>query len=386
MSFERPQAREASLFNDPSFPDLTISKFVAIQLKIPTDNVIDNLYRALPLEKQTVVNKQLIEKAVNFKVNASGAIILMINTNEGLQLIYGNSQRRKKVVSSNGSCEEKESMADTAIREFSEEIGNPQEKGILSRVVKNIKNSRSVEITNKIGRTCEEIANRIIEQQADKNKLYINMSSLYANDTPVNIRALTHEIESLNEKLKKSAPYYNPAVILIFGDRNAGIAPANLSDPTSKEEACKLINNFKENCQGNITSSFSRIFALNFDEKTDSSAIKEALSAIIDLTENNEIGLISKTELESLLSLDLNQQEIKEQFKKEYFSPSFENIVAHKGKHSPNEFLNNLEKLSSQVNKIGSGVLNSANVSPAANPTDTVTTKQQDVIGHQGPR
>lgn len=356
-----------SQFNDPSFPAMSISKYAATKLDLAEDKVIDALYSALPAGKQNDANKELIEKAMKYKVNASGAIILMVNTNEGMQLVYANSQRRKKVVSSNGACEEKESMAETAVREFSEEIGNPDKKGILNSIISNINNCRSIEVTNKIGNTAADIANRIVEQLADKGKLYINMSSLYVNESPVNIRALTQEIEALNVKLQKSAPYYNQAVTLIFGDKNAGINPANLADPTSKESACKIINDFKENCQSNITPSFSAIFGSEFNETTNSSTIKEALSAIVDLTENNALGLIPKDELTSLLSLDLNQKDVKEKFKKDFFAPSFENILAHKGKKSPGDFISGFEKLSSTVSKSSTGTFSGH---PSPTPSD----------------
>src|SRR5260221_245146 len=92
----------SGIYNDPDFPALTIKEFSAKQLHIHPDHVIDKLFEALPEEKRTGANRALIEKGTALTVNASGAIMMMVNTNEGLQLICANSQRRKGVVQTNG--------------------------------------------------------------------------------------------------------------------------------------------------------------------------------------------------------------------------------------------------------------------------------------------
>ncbi len=340
-----------TLFNDRTFPGLSIKKFVATELGLPEDVVVETLFHALPDEKQTAENKQFIEKAMLFTVNASGAVILMVNTNDGIKLVYGNSQRRKKVISSNGACEENESMAQTAIREFCEELGNPPEKGILCGIMRDANNCRSLGVSNKIGKSAEEIASRIVETKADKNRLYFNISALYVNEVPVNITALSREIETLNVKLTNSAPYYNAAVMFVFGDRASGKPAADLTDISVKIEACKLITRFQENCRDNISSNFHALFELNYDHNTTAETVKSALLAIIDLTENNSLGLISKAELESLLTL-LNQKGDLSQFKKEFFAPSFENLLPHQGEKTPSEFLDGLQKLALLADKI----------------------------------
>lgn len=343
-------------YNDNLFPNLTIKQFAARQLQVPEERVTDILFHSLPADKQTPVNKELLEKGMSLKVNASGAIILMVNTNHGLQLVYADSQRRKKVVSSNGSCEVSESMAHTAVREFMEELGNPSEKGILCSIVYRLENCHSLEVTDKIGKTAEEIASRIIETQADKNKLYINMSALYVNTDPVNIRHLEKEIEQLNEKLKISTPFYQQTVLFLYGDNVRGVKAADFKESAVRSEACKLINSFIDKCQPNITTSFLSIFKSSYDDNTDVKVIKEALSAIVDLTENKALGLLSKVTLEELLSLDLTQKDIRDEFKKQYFMASFENILLHKDKRTPSEFLASLEKLASKISIISLGL------------------------------
>lgn len=343
-------------FNDNLFPNLTIKQFAARQLQVPEERVTDVLFHALPADKQTPANKELLEKAMPLKVNASGAMILMVNTNHGLQLVYADSQRRKRVVSSNGSCEESESMAHTAVREFMEELGNPSEKGILCSIVYKLGNCYSLEVTNKIGKTAKEMASRMIETQADQKKLYINMSALYVNTDSVNIRHLEQEIEQLNEKLKISAPFYQQAVLFLYGDSASGVKAADFKDAVVRSEACKLINSFIDQCQPNITTSFLSIFKLRYDDKIDGKVIKSALSAIVDLTENKALGLISKATLEELLSLDLTQKAICDEFRKQYFMASFENILLHKDQRTPGEFLASLEKLASKVSRISLGL------------------------------
>lgn len=344
-----PALINTSMFNDRTFPGLSIKKFVAKELGLSEDVIVERLFHALPEEKQTLENKQFIEKAMSFTVNASGAVILMINTNDGLKLVYGNSQRRKKVISSNGACEENESMAETAIREFCEELGNPPERGILCGIMRDANNCRSLGVSNKIGKSAAEIASRIVETKADKNRLYFNISALYVNEVPVNINALSSEIATLNDKLAISAPYYSKAVIFVFGA--SGKPVADLADISVKIEACNLITRFQENCRNNISANFHALFELNYDDKTTADTVKSALLAIIDLTENNSLGLISKAELESLLTL-LNQKGDLSQFKKEFFAPSFENLLPHQGEKTPSEFLDGLQKLALLADKI----------------------------------
>jgi len=328
-------------FRDPLFPKTAVKTFIAKQLGISEESVADSLWQALAKDKQTDEHRQMIEKAISQTVNASGAIILIVNTNQGPQLIYGESQRRKKVVSSNGACEPDESIATTAIREFKEESGNPPQKGILSSIVNNEDNCQSLEITNQIGRSLEEIANRII----NKKVLYINMSCLYVNTTPVNITLLKQELAELNLKLKTAAPFYQPAVLLLFGDRAKGIAPADLSDTEVLAKARELIEQFKEHCAANITENFAQHFSPD-------SSIKKSLEAIIDLSENSEMGTIAHEQLVSLLSLDFSDNAVVTAFRKEYFMPSFENISPHKGKRSPVHFLADIERMASQAKHI----------------------------------
>jgi hypothetical protein len=369
----RLNSETLALYNDKLFPNLTIKQFAARQLHIPEEGVLYALFHALPVEKQTIENKALLEKAMNLSVNASGAIILMVNTNQGLRLVYAESQRRKRVVSSNGACEASESMAQTALREFVEELGNPSERGILCSIVFNPKNCRSLEVTDKIGVTAEAIAARIIEKKADKNGLYVNVSALYVNSTPVNIRHLEQEIEQLNEKLKTATIYYQPAVHFLFGDRATGVQPADFKDATKRAEAFVLINDFVAKCRPSITANFAALFALRFDPETNPSVIKDALLAIVDLTENKAVGLLPKAELEELLSRDLTQKATLDEFKKQYFVASFENILLHKGKRTPSEFLASLENLASQVSVMTLGL-------PVAETVEAVAPDERKVV------
>ncbi len=331
-------------FSDPAFPKTTIQSFAAAQLAIPEEQVMSALWSALAADKQTEANRQMLEKAMKQTVNASGAIILIINTNNGPQLIYGESQRRKKVVCSNGACEPGESISATAIREFREESGHPAENGILSSIVNNSNNCRSLEMTNQIGRNAEEIANRIINKKA----LYLNVSSLYVNTDPVNINHLQLELAELNKKLAAAAPFYQPAVLLLFGDREAGIKPADLTDPAVQAKARELIADFNSACSQNITENFALIIGTD-------KPIKPALEAIVDLSENKEMGLIPKEKLISLLSLDFKNSETVSAFKKDFFMPSFENIIPHMGERKPAVFLSDLENISFKTSHINLG-------------------------------
>lgn len=379
MSIDRGQTDVINQFKDPSFSSQTILEYAAKQLKIPEEKVADAIYEALPAEDKNDANKRIIERALKFSVNASGSIMLLVNTNEEIALVHGDSQRRKLVAASNGACEAKESMEKTAGREFSEELGNPAKNGVLDKIVSDINNCRSIKETNKIGKTASDIAKRLMdpgvkeeilkimekEQEAAKKnkpfteskcgKLYINQSSLYVNDSPVNITALKNELESLSAKLKVSAPFYFPAVQMVYGDKD--IKPADLSDPGQKAKAVEQLNNFKQKCQANITSNFSDLFAKEFNDTTPPKVVKEALGAIIDLTENKAITYTSGKALLEVMSLDLKNDDQKKQLKEKFFAPSFEDFLAHRNKdEKSSDFINRMEKLASTSNKVTLGM------------------------------
>jgi len=145
-----------------------------------------------------------------------------------------------------------------------------------------------------------------------------------------------------------AAPFYQPAVSLLFGDREAGIKPADLADPVIQAKARELIANFNSACSQNITDNFADIIAPD-------KPIKPALEAIVDLSENREMGLIPKEKLISLLSLDFKDNEVVSAFKKDFFMPSFENIFPHMAGRSPAVFVSDLEHIASRTSQINLG-------------------------------
>lgn len=341
-----------TLLNDTQFPDQTIKHFSAAQFYVAEDELLDHLYLSLSPERQTLENRQLLEKALSYKINASSDVILMINTNDGLQLLYAHSQRRRRLVSTNGACEPGETLADSAYREFREELGNPRQSGLLDNIVSQPSNRRALKFKNKIGSTFAEMANRIIDLQADKNRLFVNLSSVFVNDSPVNMRDLEREINDINVRLQSGAPFYMQAVKLVYGDRKAGVAASNFSSYADIDAACTIINNFSATCQAIITDELRPLFAKSYDVNEGVEQIKKALSAIIDLTENDWIGLIPRQELEALLSIDYSVKENLDKLMQYYFDPSFMSLVIHKGELTAREFLNQFESRS-YVNRFG---------------------------------
>lgn len=336
MSSSREMTNEQKMarYYDANFPKMTIRAFVAEKLNVQEANVADVLFAALKSEKQTDENKQLIAKALDYSVNASGAIVLFVNTQDGLQLVAAESQRRATVVASNGACEDGESMAMTAMREFIEELGNPAPTGLLRTIASNPENCVSVEETNQIGVSAEGIANRIVEKKANKASLYVNYSAVYVNASPVNISILKQELAALTEKLTMTSAYYQPAVDMMFGK-----PPVNLDDADAKNKAVMLINQFKRVGSSVISDNFSSVFAKTFDDSATKAMLKEALLAMIDLTENKSMQLIPCDELLFLLSLDLKNSQVEEDLKKQYFVPALQNIALHKGALQPSQYL-----------------------------------------------
>lgn len=359
------------LFQDQSFSRVMIRDFCAEKLGVAPEVVTDTLFAALPVSQQTDVNKEYISKSMNYTVNASGATILLVNTNEGLQLVYGNSQRREKVISHNGSCEDDESMEAASLREFREELGNPDEHGILFEVVNNTKNYQSLAIANNIGETAEKIAAKIVAEKANKAFIYFNMSLICCNEKPVSYNKLCEEIKQINERLKIVAPYYLPAVTLVFDDRAKKTSAPNLdTDLKARSEAINLINDFNKNCQSIITPWFKSLFNQEFNHEMDTKLIKRALMAIIDLTETNEIGLTAKNELNQLLQSDVNK--INEQG---YFKPSFKNLILHQGNLNSERFLKQFEPSLAQSLTLGFASPNRSSTSEISAPLEVQSNK-----------
>lgn len=286
-------------------------------------------------------------------VNASGAIVLFVNTNQGLQLVYANSPRRKINLSTNGKCEDGESMAMTARREFSEELGCPEEKGILQTIVNNPENYRALGLTNKIGKTAEDIAKNIITVNADPKKLFINMAAICVNAAPQNYRELKNEVELLTKKLKKSEDFYTKACQLKYGDKTKDMKRADYAKEADRKSACDLINLFLENCRENITSNLLKVtFNKKFNDTSSREDIETAITAIVDLCENNEVGLLSKSEVESILSLDYKKNETWKELENKYFLPSIQNILLNKRGATATEFLAKIENIASSAKYI----------------------------------
>lgn len=347
-------SRLNDLFKDPTYPKLSIKQFVIDQLKISKDDeskVVDQLYCALTEENQNETNKKLIETALDLNINASGAIILIVKTDEGLKLVCAHSQRRNKLISTNGACASNESISETAIREFIEELGNPEEKGILRSIIANPSNYRSIAMSNKIGTTKGEIAARIIEKKADSRSLFINMSIVCVNKKPVKMSDLQQEINDLNTKLQQSVSYYQAACLYLYGNKTT--EKANLADPEVKLKAVQLINEFKEKCKTSIAPSFVKTFNLKYDKDSASDAVDKALHAIVDLTENDKIELLPKSELQELLSLDFSETNAKKSYQitkdKGYFYSSLENLFLNRGSQSAEKYLSDLESLPSDL-------------------------------------
>jgi hypothetical protein len=310
------------VFSDSSFTAKNIKEYAAELLGIDQDKVVDVLHESLPFEKQTDENKQLIKDSISQSVDASSAVVMVINTDQGLRLIAANSQRpnRNMLFQTNGTCEKGESMKDTGSREFLEELANPNTDSIFYEVLNN--SPRSIHGTNKIGTTASEIAENII----NKNNLYLNVGALYTNSVPVSLDTLNAELNTLNQKLQKTKNYYKDAVNLIFGDKENAFKPADLNDKSIQKKALEIINKFKQNCAESITSNFLESFDFEETQNPELAAqIKKALKAIIDLSENDRIELVDKDFLISAREL-LNTD--KPNFEKSYFAPAFEQAAS----------------------------------------------------------
>lgn len=313
------------LFEDASFSSMSVKDYIAKRKNINKEQVEDEIFKALPEGQQTSENRELINKAINKSVNASGATILLANTTKGSFIIAATSQRRKIVLAANGACEKEEASRQTGIRETFEELGNPPANGVIRNLVSSV-NLRSVGMLSKIEDDFAALANRILA----KKPIYINFSAIYSNIESIEYQDLQREIDSLSNKLNQGASYYNSAVNLVFGKQKSLFESGQLT-----KEAIALINEFKANCFDNITENFNSFAKTLHDETMSVEAIKNSLLVLIDLTENDKVQAISLAELEKLLST-----EPAEWSHLNYFPTCYDNFTTHNlSNDSPQDFL-----------------------------------------------
>ncbi|QUP56803.1 NUDIX hydrolase (plasmid) [Ralstonia syzygii] len=331
------------VYDNAHFTSRSIRDYAQEQLGLPKDtDVVAHLFNALPEDQQTEPNRALLEQAMQHSVNASGAAMMMVNTDAGLQLVAANSQRRKIVIQSNGACEKGESIRETVRREFKEELGNPDPKGILLGTLSEA-NLRAVNGLNTIGNTAAEIAARIVKVNAKPGSLFLNVTSLFANREPVPMTALQEEVSLLNERLARAKPFYQEAVHFIYGEGKEAFQ----QDAQARGDAANVIKRFKEACPDNITESFAQCFdAVKADGEDDMDALKEALMAIIDLAENDEIKLIGESTFADAMRLATtmdSDESAKAALKKDYFAIAFVGGAQHMGATTPEAFMEQLK-------------------------------------------
>ena len=303
-------------------------------LDIDKSKLVDELKALLP-EKKGDDNSKLIDEALKLPVNASGAVMMMVTTENGPHLVAAHSQRRGMLIQTNGRCEKGESMQETALREFFEELGNPSREDILSSVLLNEENYRGIKGINEIGDNATTIAKRIIN---NKDEIYVNVSALYANKKTVSHADLDKEIQTLNKRLAASKDFYQEACLILFG--NEKTKPGDLKDPTVRKHASEIIDRFKEKCSEIITSNFEPVLFAQYEANPDDvESVKNALRAIVDLSENDRIELLSPESIKTAMNLRKNNLD---EFKKIYFDAGFGLLDEYIGKQSPDDFFNSL--------------------------------------------
>jgi hypothetical protein len=184
----------------------------------------------------------------------------------------------------------------------------------------------------------------MVEKKGDTGSLYVNMSLLCVNSKPVDMAELEAELNDINKKLNAGKDFYPKVARMLYGDRSKGLKAADLKNEAVRSEAIQYIVSFKKECETLITPNFKDLFSKEF--KNDESRIPEideALHAIIDLTENDQVILVSKQALIDLFSLDFSKKEVQD--KCGYFVPALESIRLHQGKESLPVFLSRLEQL-----------------------------------------
>ncbi|MEZ0192283.1 NUDIX hydrolase [Ralstonia solanacearum] len=335
----------ADLYDNAHFTSRSIRDYAHEQLGLPKDaDMVAHLFNALPEDQRTEPNRALLEQAMQHSVNASGAAMMMVNTEDaGLQLVAANSQRRKLVIQSNGACEQDESIRQTVRREFSEELGNPDPQGILLGTLSEA-SLRAVNGLNYIGHTAAEIATHIVKMEADPSELFLNVTSLFVNHAPVTMQALEAEVAHLNERLARAKPFYQEAVHFVYGEGKAAFQQDNAQ---VCGDAADVIQRFKETCPDNITEHFAQCFdAVKADGKDDIGALKQALAAIIDLSENDEIKLIGEPAFAQAMRLATamdSDDDAKTTLENDYFDMPFISAVRHLGGAEPEAFMEALK-------------------------------------------
>lgn len=158
------------------------------------------------------------------------------------------------------------------------------------------------------------------------------------------MQALEAEVAHLNERLARAKPFYQEAVHFIYGEGKATFQPDNAQ---VCGDAANVIKRFKETCADNITENFTPCFdAVHADGKDDMGALKQALAAIIDLSENDEIKLIGEPAFAQAMRLATamdSDDAAKTTLETDYFDMPFISALRHLGGAEPEAFMKALK-------------------------------------------
>lgn len=317
-----------NLMGDALFTGQNIGEFVAQRLGISVGSVESTLLDTLTEEECTRKNMERINTALAKSINAGGSIMMAISTTDnGLYYLSAKSARRHTVMQAGGKCEEGESMADAARREFVEEFGNPSEDGILLGILNNADNLLGTAETNKIGSSARQIASRMIDDKTHASLFFMG-SALYINCIPMDshkFKQLEEEISQLNARLQKASKFYYKALAYTHPPKGSPALQDLSLDQLCKDGGpLKLIKQFKNECGDCIAPSFKKTFDLsaNFGARE----IISALRAIVDLSENTEIALFTESQFKAVMDLRVSNPK---EFKETYFESEYDAIEQH---------------------------------------------------------
>ena len=273
-------------------------------------NAIDNKVMPKLLTDAYIINTlapQLIKSALNKTIDASGAKLIFINTDQGVFLIVAHNQKKRMLLqASNGATWADESIAESSDRCFLTELNaadlpkNPIVTTALSQPLE-------ILTRNTVGYTPQDMVKRILTDRP----IFFNASATYFNPMPISTADLDNAISEINEQLEKTQGLYQQAAnvfSILNVDANEQRQPSQvelLLFGQAQNEGHQLVRKFLDG--GEFRSLvpdalWKKVFRPYANAPNNIEYLKKALQyGVMELSQNTHIRALSEANLDELI-------------------------------------------------------------------------------------
>jgi hypothetical protein len=311
----RLQSEFTQLLKDEAFSNQFVefcaTKNSDLTLQLPSNNKLNELFNGL------------VDEALGKGCNPSAAAQFIVKVKDNGQqkfvLLVSTSARRGDLIqASNGALEKGESLGGALQREAMEELNL---NGLPGNFVTKLLMQKPTGM--RLGGDITDI-NAVAKKIALGKFLYLNVATVFTNDTAIPFEKLGPMVAELNQRFQQTNQFYQPAVGLIFGENSTTFKFAlslesgrlektpseaeRAAAQTVKIEARDVVQGFLNNpiCNAVITSEQGKkAFNLFTDSVRQQSlptaaCIKACLLEIIDLAENTNFAIWSEQDISNV--------------------------------------------------------------------------------------